>query len=399
MALGPQYLPLYREPQYARHAPVLETPLVFGYACAPGQEARSRGNVTLRHKDPVGFGSPAMPSSLGGSGVTRPGMPKRPRLTLVTPVYNEEANLGLYASEVASILFAREDLDARVLFIDDGSTDRSWEKITELAARSDRFMGLRLSRNFGAHLALAAGLDNVDGASDMVAVLACDLQDPPETVLEFVKAWRKGAQIVWGARRTRTEHSIRDTVSRTLETVLRRYAMPRGSRLTTGSFLLMDRVVLDSVRQFREHSRVTFALVAWTGFDQAVVYYDRRPRRYGKSGWSLRRLLDTGYDVFVGFSPLPARLLTWTGFAIFACSLILLIYLLASYFLHSVQPGWTGLMTTMTLFFGVLFMMLGIIAEYLYRIFIEAKQRPLYFVASRTPQLDPQVAKVASDVG
>ena len=326
-------------------------------------------------------------------------MPKRSRLTLVTPVYNEEHNLELYASEVASVFFAREDLNTCVLFVDDGSTDRSWEKITQLAARSKQFTGLRLSRNFGAHLAIAAGLDNVDSASDMVAILACDLQDPPETVLEFVDAWRNGAQIVWGARRSRAEHGVREAVSLTMEAVLRRYAMPRGSRLTTGSFLLMDRVVLDCVRQFREHRRVTFALVAWTGFDQAVVYYDRRPRRYGKSGWSLRRLLDTGYDVFVGFSQLPARLLTWTGFAIFASSLILLVYLVASYFLHSVQPGWTGLMTTMTLFFGVLFMMLGIIAEYLYRIFLEAKQRPLYFVASRTPQLETQVPKGASDVG
>jgi dolichol-phosphate mannosyltransferase len=140
-----------------------------------------------------------------------------------------------------------------------------------------------------------------------------------------------------------------------------------------------------------------FALVAWTGFEQAVVYYDRRPRRYGKSRWSLARLFDTGYDVFVGFSPLPARLLTWTGVTIFAFSLILLIYLVGSYFLHDVQPGWTGLMTTMTLFFGILFVMLGVIVEYLYRIFLETKQRPLYFVACRTPQFDTQVSKSASD--
>jgi glycosyltransferase involved in cell wall biosynthesis len=326
-------------------------------------------------------------------------MIERPRLTLVTPVYNEEDNLDLYAQEVGAVLFGRDDLDTRVLFIDDGSTDRSWAKITELAARSDRFRGLRLSRNFGAHPALAAGLDSVDASSDMVATLPCDLQDPPETVLEFVDAWRKGAQIVWGARRSRADHGMREVISRPVETVLRRYAMPRNSRFTTGSFLLMDRIVLDCFRQFREHSRVTFALVAWTGFEQTVVLYDRRPRRHGKSGWTIGRMLDIGYDVFVGFSPLPARLLTWIGFAIFGLSFFFLIYLVTFYFLRSVQPGWTGLMTAMTLFFGILFMMLGVMAEYLHRIFLEAKGRPLYFVASRTPEFQHHVGKAASDVG
>ena len=324
---------------------------------------------------------------------------ERPRLILVTPVYNEEDNLDLFAREVSAVFFGRDDLDTRVIFVDDGSTDRSWAKITELAARSERFKGVRLSRNFGAHPALAAGLDSVDAASDIVATLACDLQDPPEAVLEFVEAWRKGAQIVWGARRSRAERGMREVISRTMETVLRRYAMPRNSRFTTGSFLLMDRVVLECFRQFREHSRVTFALVAWTGFEQAVVHYDRRSRRFGKSGWTLRRMLDTGYDVFVGFSPLPARLLSWIGFAVFGLSLIFLIYLVASYFLHSVQPGWTGLMTAVTLFFGILFMMLGVMAEYLHRIFLEAKGRPLYFVAAHTPEIERPVGKAASDVG
>jgi dolichol-phosphate mannosyltransferase len=325
-------------------------------------------------------------------------MMERPRLTLVTPVYNEEDNLDFFAREVSAAFFDRDDLDTRVIFVDDGSTDRSWAKITELAARSDRFKGLRLSRNFGSHSALAAGLDSVDDASNIVATLACDLQDPPDAVIEFIEAWRKGAQIVWGARRSRAEHGMRDFISRTMEKVLRRYAMPRNSRFTTGSFLLMDRVVLECFRQFREQSRVTFALVAWTGFDQAVVYYDRRARQHGKSGWTLRRMLDTGYDVFVGFSPLPAKLLTLAGFTIFGLSFVFLIYLIGSYFLHNVLPGWTGLMTAMTLFFGVLFMMLGVMAEYLHRIFLEVKSRPLYFVASRTPETQRQVGKVTSDV-
>jgi glycosyltransferase involved in cell wall biosynthesis len=322
-----------------------------------------------------------------------------PRLTIVTPVYNEEDNLESYAREVSATFFSRDDLDARVLFIDDGSTDRSWAKISELAAGSDRFTGLRLSRNFGAHPALAAGLDNVDASSDIVATLACDLQDPPQTVLDFVAAWRRGAQVVWGARRNRAEPGWRGMVSRGMETMLRRYAMPRNSRFTTGSFLLMDRRVLECFRQFREHSRVTFALVAWTGFEQAVVDYDRRARKHGRSGWTLGRMLDTGYDVFVGFSAIPAKILTWTGFATFGFSVVFMIYLVLYYLMHNVAPGWTGLMTATTLFFGIVFIMLGVMAEYLGRIFLEVKGRPLYFVAARTSELSPmQVGKVPAYV-
>lgn len=303
---------------------------------------------------------------------------------LITPVYNEECNLDRYAEEILRLVFSREDLDTSVLFVDDGSTDKSWARICDLSIRDSRFSGVRLSRNFGAHVALAAGFDQAGEDVDAVATLACDLQDPPQTVLEFVRSWRKGADIVWGARRTRQDGKVRDWISDVMMGLLRRYAMPRGSRFVTGSFLLMDRKVLECFRRFREHSRVTFALVAWSGFEQDVVLYDRLPRLAGRSGWTFGRMFNTAYDVFIGFSPVPAKLLTITGFTVFGLSLLFIIYLLLTYLFMNVQPGWTGLMATMTLFFGILFVMLGVMAEYLHRIFIETKDRPLYFMSSRT---------------
>jgi glycosyltransferase involved in cell wall biosynthesis len=307
----------------------------------------------------------------------------RPRLTIVTPVYNEEANLEAFKDALSETVLAARDLDARVIFVDDGSSDGSWQKLRMFTEASPRFAAIRLSRNFGYHLALAAGFDHVDPDADIVATLACDLQDPPETLLAFVQQWRQGADIVWGARRERADPRWRKVASAILESTLRRFAMPRSSLFRTGSFLLMDRVVLECFRQFREQSRVTFALVAWTGFNQAAVPYDRRPRRGGHSGWSVGRLLDTAYDAFIGFSPLPARFLTVLGFVLFGVGILLLVYLTAYWILWDVQPGWTGIIGTMTLFFGLLFMMLGLIAEYLYRIFVETKHRPLYFVADR----------------
>lgn len=325
-------------------------------------------------------------NSTSTPGVLDAARSKRLRLVVVTPVYNEEDNLARYSQAVQSILFSAPDMDARVVFVDDGSRDGSWRKLVELSEASPRFSAIRLSRNYGAHLALAAGFDSIGDDADAVAVLACDLQDPAETLLEFVAAWRRGADIVWGQRRSRHDEGWRRGASYLLENLLRRYAMPRHSRFTTGSFLLMDHKVLQCVRQFREQNRVTFALVAWTGFDQAVVPYDRRQRIAGRSGWSFGQMINTAYDVFIGFSPLPAKAITGLGLGMFAMSVLVLLYLLGAWAFGRVQPGWTGVMATMTVCFGMLFMMLGVTAEYLHRIFVEAKNRPLYFVAVTTGQ-------------
>jgi glycosyltransferase involved in cell wall biosynthesis len=307
----------------------------------------------------------------------------KPELVIVTPVFNEEKGLASYLEAVDRVIFSAPDLNARVILVDDGSTDASWELADTAARGSSRISAVRLSRNFGAHIALTAGFDHVGPSADIVAVLAADLQDPPEAVLDFVAAWRRGSDIVWGARRQRMDKGWRRAVSSLMEGLLRRYAMPRHSKFRTGSFLLMDRKVLDCFLCYRESSRVTFALVAWTGFDQAVVEYDRRQRKTGSSGWSFNKMLNTAYDVFIGFSPVPAKIATGLGFGLFLLSIALIVYMLAEWYLRDVQPGWTGLMVTMAFFFGVLFMLIGMITEYLYRIFIETKNRPLYFVADQ----------------
>jgi len=303
-----------------------------------------------------------------------------PRLLVITPVYNEAANLDRFVGEVARTLLAAPDAEIRFLLVDDGSSDGSWAKIEQICQKNAAFSALRLSRNFGAHLALTAGMDHV-GDVDVVATLAADLQDPPDTVLLFLDEWRKGASIVWGRRRTRRDHGWRRLVSMLFENLIRRHAMPRGSKFTTGSFFLADRRVVDCFREMREAARVTFALIAWTGFDQAVVDYDRVSRTAGKSGWTFGKMIHAFYDVVMSFSQMPARLLTMIGLATSALSGAALIYLIGIWLSSEVQPGWTGIMATMTLFFGILFLMLGIISEYLYRILLEAKKRPLYFVA------------------
>lgn len=309
-------------------------------------------------------------------------MAHTPRITILTPVYNEEAGLARYVERVRAVLLGRTDASYRVLFIDDGSADESWRIIREICAADPAFSGIRLSRNFGSHMALTAGFDHVD--ADAVAVLACDLQDPPETVLDFVEKWRGGAKIVWGRRKSRRDEGWRVAASGLFNTLLRRFAMPRGSKFTTGSFLLVDRLVVDCLRRFREQSRITFALVAWTGFDQEVVDYDRAERATGVSGWSFARMMKTFYDAFIGFSTTPVKLVTRLGLAVCAGSLLFLAYLLFTWATGNPIPGWTSLMFLVTGFFGLQFLVTGVMGEYLQRIYMEALGRPLYFISEAT---------------
>ncbi|HEY5315089.1 MAG TPA: glycosyltransferase family 2 protein [Pirellulales bacterium] len=318
---------------------------------------------------------------------------KRPTVFIVTPVYNESAGLAAYERAVTETLLNRPEHDFRVVLVDDGSTDGSWAMIQGIAARDARFQGVRLSRNYGSHVALSAGIAHASG--DAVAILACDLQDPPDVILEFLARWRQGAKIVWGKRRSRADGSWRVAASRIFEHLVRRYAMPRGSQFTTGSFLLMDRQVAACFRQYQEHNRITFALVAWTGFDQAVVPYDRQRRVAGQSGWKLHQMLKSAYDTFIGYCTLPIRIITLLGAAIFLLCIPLSAYFIGCWLLGNPQKGWTSLMLGVTFFFGLQFLLMGVLGEYLYRIYSEVLGRPLYFVSESTASQEPAIYDAA----
>jgi len=305
----------------------------------------------------------------------------RKRVTIITPVYNEEESLPMYIEHVCKTLLDVSGYDFTVLMIDDGSSDGSWEIICHLCAEDSRFQALRLSRNFGSHTALSAGFLHADG--DAVCVLACDLQDPPEVVLEFLERWKQGAKIVWGKRRTREDSAWRIFFSNLFFRLVRRYAMPKNSRFTTGSFLLADRQVVECYRQFQEHNRITFALMAWTGFDQDCVEYDRKSRIAGKSKWDFYKMFKAMYDTFFGFSFAPIRIITVMGVVVSFFSFLQLVYLIVLWFTRQPVPGYTSSMITTLFLFGLQFLFLGIVGEYLFRIYAEALRRPLFFISER----------------
>ena len=309
-----------------------------------------------------------------------------PIVEILTPLYNEEQSFDIYVETVERVLLSRQDVQYRCLLVDDGSTDGTWELIQQQCRASPRFRGLRLSRNFGAHAAETAGLDLCD--ADAVAILPADLQDPAEAIPAFVEAWRQGADVVFGRRRMREDSRWRVLTSKVFESLLRRLAMPKGSKFVTGGFLLMDRKVVECVRQMREANRLIFGLVAWTGFRQAVEEYDRQRRAIGRSAWSLGRMVKSMYDGLIGFSGTIPRAVTLLGAFFSLIGFIAALYFLLNAVFFSPLPGWSTITVILSLFFGIVFMILGTICEYLLRIYVESTRRPLYFIAADTAAED-----------
>ena len=281
---------------------------------------------------------------------------------------------------------ARPDYEFEVIFIDDGSTDDSWKIIKTICDKDSRYRGIRLSRNRGAHVALTAAVDSARG--DVLMTLACDLQDPVDTFDRFIEEWRNGSRIVWGKRETRKDPRWRAEASKLFNTMLRRFAMPKGSKFTTGSFFLIDRKVAESFKLFREQNRITFAIVAWTGFEQAQVEYHRQKRTVGTSGWTFIKMLRTVTDALLAYSTVPLRCITVLGIVFFFFSFLFLCYLVLNWLSGINVPGWTSIMFMFTFFSGIQCLLIGILGEYLKRIYSEVLARPLYCVSEDTTEPD-----------
>jgi dolichol-phosphate mannosyltransferase len=298
--------------------------------------------------------------------------------TIVVPVFNEEEVLEALYERLVPVLNATFD-EWKLLLVDDGSSDRSVPIIRGLRGRDSRVTAVRLAKNVGSHLALAAGLDYANG--DVVVILAADLQDPPEVIPEFVKRWREGYEIVWGTRESRDDPAMRAFLARRFYGLVRRSALPNIPPQGTGSFCLLDRAVVEAARRARERNRFTLGLVSWLGFAQTVVPYQRAGREAGHSKWSLRARVKLAVDIFVSFSYLPIRVISYFGIVISVFSFAFAIYVAVDYAVAGTTlRGWPSLMVALLFLGGVQLVTLGIIGEYVWRIAEEARARPLYVV-------------------
>lgn len=311
-------------------------------------------------------------------------MTDRHSITFVIAAYNEEAALPLMHERLSAVMETLE-AESQVLYVDDGSRDATWDVLQEIAARDPRVALLRLARNFGKELALTAGLDHVE--SDAAMVLDADGQDPPELIPRFVAKWREGYDVVYGTRSRREgETWLKRATAAAFYRVMDRLsdtAIPRD----TGDFRLVSRKVLDALRQLRERQRFMKGLFAWVGFKQVSLAYEREPRVAGGSKFNYWRLWNLALEGITSFSTVPLRLATYIGVftALFAFAWGLWIIARTLLWGDPVQ-GWPSLMTVVLFLGGLQLVALGIVGEYLGRMYLEAKQRPLYLVGDWRPR-------------
>jgi len=307
-----------------------------------------------------------------------------PVLSLVLPIFNEEAiipeldrRLRAFLTDVGSGVG-----DAwEVIFVNDGSKDRSLALLKELAAAEPRYKVLSLSRNFGHQMAITAGLDRAGG--EAVVVMDADLQDPPEVVRQMVARWREGFDVVFGVRSRRHGETVFKKLTaaifyRLLRGMLGDVSIP----VDAGDFRLMSRPVVLTLRALRERHRFVRGLVWWVGFRQTSVSYERPARFAGETKYPLRRMLRFAIDGITSFSTVPLRMATWLGVLAGLVALGGVGWALYSKFFGGVVRGWTTIMILVGLGSSAQLLMTGILGEYVGRIYEEVKRRPLYVVDS-----------------
>jgi polyisoprenyl-phosphate glycosyltransferase len=299
-------------------------------------------------------------------------------LSVVTPMYNEEGSSVAFYERVVGAL---DGLPFELIAVDDGSDDRTGAQLAALAAEDERVKVVRLSRNFGHQAALTAGLEHAHG--DAVVMLDADLQDPPELIPTMLEHWRRGSDVIYAVREARKgERRFKLTTARWFYRVFARLAqidMP----LDAGDFRLMDRRALDALLAMPERSRFLRGMTVWVGFTQTALPYTRDARHAGETKYTLRRMIRFGLDAISSFSHAPLQFATLLGFA---CSLLAFIAIpltVVARYSDLYVPGIPSTIVIILLLGGIQLITLGIIGEYLGRIYDEVKRRPLYVVRER----------------
>jgi len=300
-------------------------------------------------------------------------------ISILIPAYNEEPVLDKLFHRLANLANDNKSYNFEFLFVNDGSKDKTLDLIKDYADADPRVSYINLSRNFGKEIGMIAGLDHVTG--DATVIIDADLQDPPELIPEMIKLWEEGYDDVYAKRKSREgETWFKKFTSRmyykTLQSVTR---IPIQE--DTGDFRLLDRRVVEALKQFRESQRNTKAMFSWVGFHKKEILYNRDPRAAGETKWNYLKLAELAIDGITSFTIAPLRISTYAGIIISALAFIYLIYLVISTLFFGINlAGYPSTLAVILFLGGVQLLSLGIIGEYIGRIFNETKQRPLYLI-------------------
>ena len=299
------------------------------------------------------------------------------QISLVFPVYNEEEVLPLLYDRVCRIIQELE-YEVEVILINDGSHDSSLSLLQEFHKQDSRFKVIDFARNFGHQIAITAGIDFASG--DAVILLDADLQDPPELLPRFLKKWEEGYQVVYAVRKTRQEHVLKRAAYSSFYRILQKISnIPIP--LDSGDFCLMDRQVIDTLKSMRERNRFVRGLRSWSGFRQIGLEYDRDKRQAGEVKYTMTRLMKLALDGIISFSYFPLQIASYTGFTVSIISFLgILVYLYKKLIVGGEPQGFPTLVILVLFMGGIQLLSLGIIGEYIGRIYDEVKQRPIYVI-------------------
>ena len=305
--------------------------------------------------------------------------PKTPELTVLVPVYNEAENIPLLVARLTSTL---ESCVAsyEIVFIDDGSRDATLQALHAAHQQDPRIDAISFSRNFGKEVAIAAGLDHARGAA--VVIMDADLQHPPETIVEMIAKWREGFENVYGLRRDRaTDSRLRRALTQRFYRLFARLGetrLPPGA----GDFRLLDRKAVNALMRMRERARFNKGLYSWIGFKSVGVPYDVADRAHGESKFTYSKLTRFALDGLMSFSTVPLMVWTFIGMTVSFLAFFAAAYIVISTLIYGTDvPGYASLIVSISFLSGIQLMSLGILGEYVGRIFAEVKGRPLYIVS------------------
>jgi polyisoprenyl-phosphate glycosyltransferase len=302
------------------------------------------------------------------------------KVTILIPAYNESEVLNQLHDRLTVLIGRLDDYDVSILFVNDGSTDNTMDLIRQFAHDDSHVEYVNLSRNYGKEIAMIAGLDNAKEA-DAVIIIDADLQDPPELIPEMIKYWREGYDDVYAKRRSRAGESwLKKKTSEWFYKILQKSTRIEIQR-DTGDFRLLDKRCVEAITQLRESQRYTKGMFSWIGYSKKEILYDRDPRAAGTTKWNYWKLIDLAIEGITSFTTFPLRIASILGIVVSLCSLIYLIILvMRTIFVGSDVAGYPSMMAAILFFGGVQLLSIGIIGEYIGRIFTETKNRPLYYV-------------------
>ncbi|MBK6640940.1 MAG: glycosyltransferase family 2 protein [Bacteroidetes bacterium] len=304
-------------------------------------------------------------------------------LSIIIPIYNEEGNIDKLFSRLNQVIQKLNLNEVEYIFINDGSKDRSLELIKGLAKRESSVKYINLSRNFGHQIAVSAGLDNSKG--DAVVIIDADLQDPPELIEDLYKKLRDGNEVVYAKRRSRQgEGAMKKFTAKLFYRILRNVTSI-NIPVDTGDFRIIDRKIVDVLKNMPEQQKFLRGQISWIGFNQTYVEYDRDERYAGKTGYTYKKMARLALDGITSVSNFPLKFATIAGFIVSGISFFMILYALYSRFISKdYEPGWTSLMLAVLFIGGIQLIGIGIIGEYISRMSANIRNRPLYIIQDKT---------------